>query len=117
MVLHAYFMFSFAQGLSFHGPYDIIWHHSTIMVNTLTCDAKSRSKWEILVLLKACGPRINLNRKQKKIKVKDWTFKEHEHNKSVNKRCKREQSLNRVFIILFNCYILMISIFSSKNSG
>ena len=80
------------------------------MVNTLTCDAKSRSKWEILVLLKTCGPRINVNRKQKKIKVKDWTFIDHEHNKSFNKRCKIEQALNRVFIILFNCYALSMSI-------
>ena len=94
------FYFWFAEGLSFHGPYDIIWYHSTIRLNTLTCDAKSRSKWEIRVLLKVCGPRINVNRKQKKIKVKDWTFKEHEHNKSFNKRCKIEQELNRVFIIL-----------------
>ena len=82
----------------------------TIRLNTLTCDAKSRSKWETLVLLKACGPRINVNRKQKKIKVKDWTFKEHEHNKSFNKRWKIEQALNKVFIILFNCYTLSISI-------
>ena len=91
-----------------------MWYHSTIRLNTLTCDAKSRSKWEILVLLKACGPRINVNRKQKKIKVKDWTFKEHEHNKSFNKRWKIEQALNKVFIILSNCYTLSIAIFCFK---